>query len=73
MTVLPKSCGEGCFFTVSHWLEHQRERSLLDQSSFPGTQGWGKVQHRQCLVILYLLSVKLSPVTCLAFSLSPSF
>lgn len=62
MRVLSKSRGERYFFTVSCFLEPKAERGLLDPSSFPGEQGSGQVQLCQSLVILYLLSAKLSPI-----------
>lgn len=67
MRVSSNSSSEGYFFTVRHFLEPKGESRLLDHTSFPGAQGSGKVLHWQCLVIPYLLSVKLSRITCLTF------
>lgn len=62
----------GKVFLYSEWFPGtQRRGGPGDQSAGPVAQGSGQGQH--CLVVSYLLSVKLSQVKGLPFSLSPSF
>lgn len=64
----------GKVFLYSEWFPGtQRRGGTGDQSAGPGAQGSGQGQHCQCLVVSYLLSVKLSQIKGLPFSLSPSF
>lgn len=73
MRVLLKS-HMGKVFLYSEWFPGtQRRGGLDDQSAGSGAQGSGQAQHCQCLVVSYLLSVKLSQTKGLPFLLSPSF
>lgn len=64
----------GKVFFYREWFPGtQRWGGLGDQSAGPAAQSSGQGQHCQCLVVSYLLLVKLSQTKGLPFSLSPSF